>query len=125
MSLYKIDGYRPPIAQGLGFKIRIFIAPPLPSRTVFIHPMPSTASPIEEINPLDLVVITSSRVILDDRSRPVPATLELSALSGKFIAVHPGKATRDNYHESAQFMDYGDLVVMPGLVDSHVHIDEP
>jgi len=87
--------------------------------------MPSIASLAEEVNPPDLVVITSSRVILDEQSHPIPATIELSSLSGRFIAVHPARAIRDEYHASTQFIDYGDLVVMPGLVDSHVHINEP
>ena len=87
--------------------------------------MPSTASSIEEVSPPDHVVITSSRVILDEHSKPGPATIEISALSGKFTAIHSGKASRDKYHPSVQFIDYGDLLVMPGLVDSHVHIDEP
>lgn len=87
--------------------------------------MPSTASATEVVNPLDLVVVASSRVVLDEHSKPIQATLEISRLSGKFIAIHPEKASRDKYDASVQFIDYGDLVVMPGLVDSHVHIDEP
>jgi allantoinase len=73
----------------------------------------------------DLVVLTSTRVILNEGNDPVPATLEISGSSGKFVAIKRGIATRDQYAPSVKFHDYGDLVIMPGLVDSHVHIDEP
>jgi allantoinase len=72
-----------------------------------------------------LIVITSSRVVLDERSNASPATIEISPLSGKFVAIHARKATIDEYPPEVEFYDYGDLVIMPGLVDSHVHIDEP
>ena len=28
-------------------------------------------------------------------------------------------------HDAPADVDYGDLVIMPGLVDSHVHVNEP
>lgn len=73
----------------------------------------------------NLIVITSNRVVLNENSPASPATIEISPLTGKFVAVHTQKATINNYAPNVEFYDYGDLVVMPGLVDSHVHIDEP
>ena len=73
----------------------------------------------------NLIVITSNRVVLDENSNASPATIEISPSSGKFVAVHNRKATINDYPPEVEFHDYGDLVVMPGLVDSHVHIDEP
>jgi allantoinase len=72
-----------------------------------------------------LIVITSARVVLQVTENATPATLEISPLSGKFIAILPGKTTAADYPPDTEFLDYGDLVVMPGLVDAHVHIDEP
>lgn len=72
-----------------------------------------------------LVVVVSNRVILDANKNASPATLEISPLSGKFVAIHPRRASANVYPPTVQFLDYGDLVVMPGLVDCHVHIDEP
>jgi allantoinase len=72
-----------------------------------------------------IIVVTSNRVVLDENQNAVPATLEISPLSGKFIRIHRGRRTAGDYPATVQFLDYGDLVVMPGLVDSHVHIDEP
>jgi allantoinase len=87
--------------------------------------MPTTITPNGGIQDSDLVVITSNRVILDETRNPVPATLEISPLEGKIVAIHPRKSSASEYPSTVQFHDYGDLVVMPGLVDSHVHIDEP
>ena len=72
-----------------------------------------------------LMVIVSNRVVLDGSQPASPATLEISPLDGKFVAIHVGKRKPKDYPGSIQFTDYGDLVVMPGLVDAHVHIDEP
>jgi len=72
-----------------------------------------------------LIVIISNRVVLDENNSASPATIEISPLSGKFTAVHARKSTIADYPPEVEFYDYGDLVVMPGLVDSHVHIDEP
>ncbi|MEX1037488.1 MAG: allantoinase AllB [Acidimicrobiia bacterium] len=55
--------------------------------------------------------LRSSRVVLGGEMRPATVRHE----SG--VVVEIGSGTADE--------DYGDLVVMPGLVDSHVHVNEP
>ena len=89
--------------------------------------MPSTipATPAGVSWPSDRIVVTSTRVVLNGSESAAPATLEISPASGKFVAIRPGKAKTTDYPPGIQFFDYGDLVIMPGLVDSHVHIDEP
>jgi allantoinase len=56
--------------------------------------------------------ITSQRVVFPDGIRP--ATLILDG--AKIAAIEP---------DGPADLDYGDLVIMPGLVDSHVHVNEP
>ena len=56
--------------------------------------------------------ISSTRVVLPDGTRP--ATLHLD---GTTIAAIESHGPAD--------VDYGELVIMPGLVDSHVHVNEP
>jgi allantoinase len=89
--------------------------------------MPSTipATSVGPATPSDRIVVTSSRVVLNGHEAAAPATLEISPTSGKFVAIQSGKAKPTDYPPDTQFFDYGDLVIMPGLVDSHVHIDEP
>lgn len=55
--------------------------------------------------------LRSSRVVLEDETRP--ATLRWS--DGVVVEIGDGPADDD----------VGDLVVLPGLVDSHVHVNEP
>ena len=55
--------------------------------------------------------LRSNRVVLGDEVRPATVRWE----HGVVVEVGDGSAARD----------YGDLVVLPGLVDSHVHVNEP
>jgi allantoinase len=87
--------------------------------------MSSTGVANQGIPPSSLIVVTSSRVVLDEDQDAAPATIEISASTGKFISIHARHSTADEYPPAAQFLDYGNLVIMPGLVDAHVHIDEP
>ncbi len=59
-------------------------------------------------------VIRSRRVVLPDGVRP--ASIEMR--NGVIAAIR--QPTDAQVHE-----DFGDLVIMPGLVDTHVHINEP
>ena len=56
-------------------------------------------------------LIGSTRVVLGDEVRPASIRIE-------------GGAIVEIGHEPPE-IDFGDLVVMPGLVDSHVHVNEP
>ena len=58
----------------------------------------------------------STRVMTFDGLRP--ATVLVKA--GKIIAV----ADWNDVPASAHLRDYGDYVILPGLVDTHVHINE-
>ncbi|HEX6301664.1 MAG TPA: allantoinase AllB [Acidimicrobiia bacterium] len=53
----------------------------------------------------------SSRVVVDDEVRPASVRWE----NGVVVAIGDGLADHD----------FGELVVFPGLVDSHVHVNEP
>ncbi|KAL8287081.1 hypothetical protein RQP46_004087 [Phenoliferia psychrophenolica] len=73
------------------------------------------------------LVVASANAFLPGRTGPQPATLELDPTSGKISAVHdavkplaafPGLA-KDKY------LDLGELWLLPGLVDCHVHLNEP
>ena len=62
-------------------------------------------------------VFTSSRVVTPEALRPAAVVVE----QGRILAVcAPAEAPR-----GARTHDFGDLVLLPGLVDSHVHVNEP
>lgn len=61
--------------------------------------------------------IRSQRVVIDDHLRP--AAVEMR--DGLITAI--GKY--DDFQSAGEQLDFGNAVIMPGLVDSHVHINEP
>lgn len=63
------------------------------------------------------LVIRSTRLVTDDGT--TPGTLHVDA--GRITRV----STLDDVPANSECVDAGDLVVMSGLVDTHVHLDEP
>lgn len=59
----------------------------------------------------------SDRVLIDGELKPATVVVK----NGLILSVHD----RDYQLAGANLVDYGKLVLMPGLVDSHVHINEP
>ena len=66
--------------------------------------------------PADLVV-HSLRVVTPDGERPAA----VAVTGGRITAVTPP----DDAPEARQRLDAGDAAVLPGLVDTHVHVNEP
>ncbi len=63
------------------------------------------------------LVVRSRRSVLPDGTRPAAV-----AVSGQAIAAIGGYGER---LEARQDADLGDLALLPGLVDTHVHVNEP
>jgi len=66
---------------------------------------------------MNRLLVRSDRVILPDGMRP--ATVHV--LDGRINAIGP----REEHIAGVDVLDAGELVVMPGLVDTHVHINDP
>ena len=62
------------------------------------------------------MIVRSQRVVLPEGVGPA----EIEIRDGKIAAVRTG-----GFSSSATVFDAGDLCVMPGIVDTHVHINEP
>ena len=56
--------------------------------------------------------VRSNRVVTNDGIGPATIAIE----GGRIVAIE---------NDARADLDYGDLVIMPGLVDSHVHVNEP
>ncbi|GAA2383926.1 allantoinase AllB [Nonomuraea africana] len=63
------------------------------------------------------LVVRSRRAVTPDGERPAAVAVR----DGRIAALHPYAATLD----AAQDTDLGDLALLPGLVDTHVHVNEP
>lgn len=79
--------------------------------------------------PMPVKAIASRSVIIDHQC--IPATIVYSTDSGKIVEIYKNEVIRgihDERLESHKVVDYGIVtphVIMPGLVDSHVHLNEP
>lgn len=75
-----------------------------------------------------LTVIVSSRAILpspDGSLAESPATITISAATGKIVSVEPKVLPKTDFPSDATYIDYSPKVLLPGLVDAHVHLNEP
>ena len=62
-------------------------------------------------------LIYSNRCWIDEQF--IEATLHIC--KGKILEIYPKKYYQDNL----EFLDYYDSIIMPGIIDAHVHINEP
>ncbi|GAA5988602.1 hypothetical protein JCM5350_005763 [Sporobolomyces pararoseus] len=73
-----------------------------------------------------LLAVTSSSVWLPSSSSASPATLIVSLSTGSILSIIPQKLARADLPEPVQeYLDVGDQWILPGLVDCHVHLNEP
>jgi allantoinase len=64
-----------------------------------------------------MLIVRGRRIVLPGGERPASVRIE----DGRFVMIGGHDATLPG----AEVVDCGDLVVSPGLVDSHVHVNEP
>ncbi|GAB1317498.1 Allantoinase [Madurella fahalii] len=75
-----------------------------------------------------LVVLASTRAVLtlpDGSLVLSAATVALSPATGKIVAVVPEVLPRSLFPPHTAYHDYSPKFLLPGLVDAHVHLNEP
>ncbi|KAK1994896.1 allantoinase [Colletotrichum falcatum] len=75
-----------------------------------------------------LVVLVSTRAVLtvaEDELVLTPATITISPATGKIVTVTPAVFPETSFPASTVYIDYGAKLLLPGLVDAHVHLNEP
>ena len=70
-----------------------------------------------------IAVVTSSRAVISGRL--TSATIVISRTSGKITAVFDSVIPASDFPEGTPYTDYSPHVLLPGLVDAHVHLNEP
>ena len=73
--------------------------------------------------PADQVVLASSRAIIQGRVQP--ATIVISRSTGKITEVHDRVLPASNFDSGVVYTDHSPHILLPGLVDAHVHLNEP
>lgn len=77
-------------------------------------------SPPEELP----IVLVSENVVFPNRVQS-PGTIVISPHSGKITGVFAEVLPPQRFPPGAHYSDYSPKFLMPGLVDAHVHLNEP
>ncbi|PPQ67319.1 hypothetical protein CVT25_005903 [Psilocybe cyanescens] len=76
----------------------------------------------------EFFVCTGSKVLLPGNDEPTQASIIINKTSGKIVEVRQGRHTPEDLGlgaHSVEWLEAGKNVVLPGLVDAHVHLNEP
>lgn len=75
-----------------------------------------------------VVVLASTRTVLtlpDDTLVLTPATVTISLSTGKILSTVAQILPRTSFPAAVVYQDYSPKLLLPGLVDAHVHLNEP
>jgi allantoinase len=75
-----------------------------------------------------MVVLVSTRAVVTQEDGSLvltPATIAISPLTGKIESVVPAIVPRRLFPASTTYIDHSPKLLLPGLVDAHVHLNEP
>lgn len=92
------------------------------------HPYPTPAATPPHDSNIPLTVFVSTRaVIFDEQDNLVlsPATITISPQTGTIISILPSLLPASSFPPNAIYIDHSPNVLLPGLVDAHVHLNEP
>jgi allantoinase len=73
--------------------------------------------------PHDMTVLASSRAVINNRL--TPATIIISTKTGKITSISESVLPASDFPPGTPYTDYSPAVLLPGLVDAHVHLNEP
>ncbi|KAI6712936.1 hypothetical protein JHW43_004495 [Diplocarpon mali] len=96
------------------------------SPDVSSYPTPAYTPPHHSSIPLT-VLVSSRAVIFDQENNLVvsPATVTVSPQTGTIISILPTVLPASSFPENTTYIDHTPHLLLPGLVDAHVHLNEP
>ncbi|KAH0548685.1 hypothetical protein GP486_007771, partial [Trichoglossum hirsutum] len=88
-------------------------------------PSPSTAPTTPDLSGQQsgITVLASSRTVLSGRI--TQGTIVISLQTGKIISAFYSVLPESEFPPGTPYKDYSPLILLPGLVDAHVHLNEP
>ncbi|KAL3419713.1 allantoinase [Phlyctema vagabunda] len=89
------------------------------------RPTPALTPPHDSIPPT--VFVSTRAVIYDEQNNLVlsPATITISPQTGTIISILPSVLPASSFPPNTQYIDHTPNILLPGLVDAHVHLNEP
>jgi allantoinase len=70
-----------------------------------------------------ITVLASSRAVV--AGKLTEATIVVSNTTGKITSIFHSVLPRTDFPEGTSYTDYSPQILLPGLVDAHVHLNEP
>ncbi|EMD85789.1 hypothetical protein COCC4DRAFT_152171 [Bipolaris maydis ATCC 48331] len=87
-------------------------------------PHATTPPPTSQAQPLHpITVLASSRAVVGGRI--TEATIIVSNNTGKITSIFHSVLPQTHFPEGTPYTDYSPYILLPGLVDAHVHLNEP
>jgi allantoinase len=96
---------------------------PIKHRSVITDPSVMVDIALSAESSPAIVAVASSRAVISGRL--TPATLVISPVTGKIQSVVPFVRPASDFPAGIPYTDYSPFVLLPGLVDAHVHLNEP
>ena len=89
------------------------------------YPTPATTPPDTGVPTtfVPLTVLASSRVVIEGEL--TAATIVISLNTGKITSIFHSVLPPSNFPPGTFYADHTPLILLPGLVDAHVHLNEP
>ena len=79
--------------------------------------------PPHSLDDTEITVLASSCAVVEERI--TAATVVISRATGKIVAIHDSILSQTAFPQGTAYTDYSPHVLLPGLVDAHVHLNEP
>lgn len=96
------------------------------------NPIANLASlPVQPVTPTNesllptspVIVLASTNAIIHNKHSP--ATIVISPSTGKILEIYDSVLPASRFPANVQYTDYSPKYLLPGLVDAHVHLNEP
>ncbi|GAB7360885.1 hypothetical protein MBLNU230_g0871t1 [Neophaeotheca triangularis] len=82
-----------------------------------------TGTPLQSLQASEITVLASSRAVVEDEL--TAATIVISIVTGKIVSLFRSLLPSSSFPEGTPYQDHSPQVLLPGLVDAHVHLNEP
>lgn len=92
------------------------------------NPYPTPAHTPPQGSGTPLVVLVSTRAVIfdsDDNLVVSLATITLSPVTGTIVSILPSILPASTFPPNITYIDHSPHLLLPGLVDAHVHLNEP
>jgi allantoinase len=70
-----------------------------------------------------ITVLASSRAVIDGRI--TEATIVISTITGRVTSIFHSVLPASDFPAGVEYVDHSPHILIPGLVDAHVHLNEP